>query len=264
MQEIAANQFHSVIPLLAATDWQPVAPQVVCDGANPGRVFVDQTGLPASALVWLSCGYLYLYGQPPANADWILPDLMNAIFVPAWAEAGEDGLVLAPLSAGWQAVLEGFLAGKRYARVYRRAFRLERRRFVPSVAPQGFRVQRLDAGLVERLGGMGTWRSTPEFLANGFGFCVLHGDEIAAHCATVFASRTRVEIDVKTDERFRQRGLARAAASALISACLEEGREPNWECFWNNEPSNALAASLGFEKCADHPAFYWAPGKRQG
>ncbi len=259
MQEIEIQKFENVLPLLAADDWRPVLPEAVCEGYNPGRVFVDRPDAPASAWVWLPCGYFYLYGQPPANAPRTLADSLNADLVPAWTRAGETGLVLVPRSAGWQSVLEGFLAGKGYARIYRREYRLVPRRFTPSAAPAGFKLRRMDVELVERLGGMPSWRSTEEFLARGLGFCLMDGDEIAGYSASVFATRTRVEIDVHTVARLRRRGLAHAAASALVKACREEGREPNWECFWNNEPSNALAGSLGFEKCADHAVFYWEP-----
>ncbi|GAP12552.1 GNAT acetyltransferase [Longilinea arvoryzae] len=264
MHEIPGEQFERVLPLLAGGDWRPVLPEAVCERINPGRVFVDRADAPSSAWIWLACGYFYLCGQPPADAAQSLADQMNADLVQAWAAVGERGLVLAPLSAGWQAVLEGFLAGKHYAPIYRREYRLNPGRFRPSAAPPGFRLRRMDADLLARLGGMTTWRSPADFLAHGLGFCLLDGEEIAAHCASVFASRTRVEIDVHTAEGCRRRGLAHAAASALVKACLEEGREPNWECFWNNEPSNALAGSLGFEKCADHAAFYWEPENKQG
>jgi GNAT superfamily N-acetyltransferase len=261
MQEIRQEQFYRVLPLLAGADWRPVVPQAVCEGFNPGRVLVDEPDMPTGALIWLSCGYFYLCGQPPLHAAQELADLMNGDFVPAWAAAGENGLVLAPLSSKWQAVLEGFLAGKRYAHIYRRVYRLNTRNYAVVDAPQGFELRRMDAGLLERLGGIPTWQSTEDFLAHGLGFCLLQGDEIVAHCASVFATQERVEIDVHTSEAFRRRGLAQAAASALIKACLESGREPNWECFWNNEASNGLAARLGFEKCADHDIFYWEPEK---
>jgi RimJ/RimL family protein N-acetyltransferase len=117
----------------------------------------------------------------------------------------------------------------------------------------------VDAALAARLGGMPSWRSPEAFLAHGVGYCLLQAEEIVAHCTSVFVTRSQVEIDVQTGEAFRRRGLAHAAASALIAACLKGGREPNWECFWNNESSNALAASLGFVKSGDHGVFYWEP-----
>lgn len=259
MQEIVAEQFQCVLPLLAQAAWQPVVPRAVCEGFNPGRVFVDRTHAPTAALIWLPCGYFYLCGQPPALADQTLADRMRDDFVPAWRAAGERGLVLAALSPGWQDVLEGFMAGKRHARIYRRAFTLDVPRFEPSPPPQGFRLRRVDAALAARLGGMPSWRSPEAFLAHGVGYCLLQEEEIVAHCTSVFVTRSQVEIDVQTGEAFRRRGLAHAAASALIAACLKGGREPNWECFWNNESSNALAASLGFVKSGDHGVFYWEP-----
>jgi hypothetical protein len=31
----------------------------------------------------------------------------------------------------------------------------------------------------------------------------------------------------------------------------------NWECFWDNGPSSALAGKLGFSPLQDYPVYYW-------
>ena len=65
----------------------------------------------------------------------------------------------------------------------------------------------------------------------------------------------RCEIDIHTKEKYRRRGLAHYAASAFIEECLARGLRPNWECWWDNEPSVSLAKKLGFEPISDHPVF---------
>jgi RimJ/RimL family protein N-acetyltransferase len=96
-----------------------------------------------------------------------------------------------------------------------------------------------------------------DFLTHGIGFALLQGDQVASACTSVFASQTHVEIDVHTDEKFQHRGFAQLTASALIEACLQRGKTPNWECFWDNEASSALAGKLGFSPRSDYPVYYW-------
>ncbi|MEW5869557.1 MAG: GNAT family N-acetyltransferase [Chloroflexota bacterium] len=262
MIEVVREHFGLVLPLLA-TAKQPVAPQSVCLGYNPGRVFVDRGESPACAWVWLACGYLYLVGEPPQdNPAWQC--LLLEELAPAWQAAGESGFILAPFSDAWQARLGDFLQSQPHEQIYRRTFTFHPERFAALRArlprlPEGFELQRMNAALVEQLGGMPTWASTQDFIERGLGFCLVKDGEIASACTSVFATPNGVEIDVHTEEPYRRQGLATLAAAALIEACLQSGRQPNWECFWENQASCALAARLGYEMKEDYPVYYWEP-----
>ncbi len=117
----------------------------------------------------------------------------------------------------------------------------------------------IDAILAQRLADdiCATWRNIEDFLANGFGYCLLEGGDIASVCLSAFAARGQVEIGVHTGEKFRRRGYASLTAAAMIAHCLDNEQTPHWECFWDNEPSIALAVKLGFEVENDSPIFYW-------
>ena len=123
--------------------------------------------------------------------------------------------------------------------------------------PSGFRLQPVDAALAKQAGALTGWASFDDFITNGFGFALLEGDKLASICTSAFASRERVEIEIHTAEDCRRRGFSMLTASALIEKCLSSGKLPNWECFWDNAPSTALAGKLGFSPLQDYPVYYW-------
>jgi len=76
----------------------------------------------------------------------------------------------------------------------------------------------------------------------------------------IFADESRDEICVHTAEHYRRHGWGTVGATAFISGCLRRGRQPNWECFWENGPSTNLAEKLGFRMLEDYPVCYREEG----
>ena len=56
------------------------------------------------------------------------------------------------------------------------------------------------------------------------------------------------DIGVSTDERWRERGFATAAASIVARRVQETGRTPVWSCGEDNMASLGVARKLGFEE----------------
>ena len=262
MIELTLSEFASVLPLVEAIK-QKVLPSAICQGINPGRVFVDRAGAPQVALLWTPVGYYFLAGEP-AQAGGLteISHTLTEIFIPASQASGENSFILIPSTAAWKEHLPTLLPGREAIEIYRRPFAFNPAAFAALGdwrvrIPAGLRLQPMDAALAERVGVLASWASVEHFLAHGVGFVLLDGDEIASACLSVFASRQRVEIDVHTAEAYRRQGLASITASALIQACLELGKQPNWECFWDNASSANLAGRLGFSALPDYPVYYW-------
>ena len=262
MIELASFEFELALPLMKGIQ-QAVLPDAICQGFNPGRLFVDRSHHPHATLLWTTVGYILLAGDPSRVADLpALSQVLTEVFVPASQASGENSFILMFSDAGWKEHLPVLLPEREVIEIYRRPFTFAPGQFAAlgdwhSRIPDGFRLQALDAALAERAGVLVSWATLDDFLENGLGFALLQGDDIASTCTSVFASRTRLEIDVHTAERYRRRGLALITASALIEACLQQGKQPNWECFWENEPSVALAERLGFTPLPDYPVYYW-------
>jgi len=260
--ELNPTEFASILPLLAGIQ-QNVLPYAICEGTNPGRVIVDRPNDPHIALIWSTVGYYFLAGDPSSAGD--LSTLQRALiemFIPASIAGGEKSLLLVLSTAGWKEYLPALLPDRKIFEIFRRPFRFDPARFAAlenwrGRIPAGFQLVPVEQSLAEQVGVLASWASVDDFLHNGIGFAVLDGEELACLCTSVFASRDRVEISVDTAEKYRRKGLATIAASALIEECLRRGKTPNWECFWENELSTVLAGKLGFQTLPDYPVYYW-------
>jgi hypothetical protein len=82
-------------------------------------------------------------------------------------------------------------------------------------------------------------------------------NENVSYCSAFMLARGCAEIDVATEEVFRQKGYAKIAAIALMNELIHQGIEPNW-CTWPyRTESQALALSIGFELDKEVPAYIW-------
>jgi hypothetical protein len=262
MIELHPSEFASTLPLLGGIQ-QKVLPDAICQGYCPGRVFADRRENPHLVLIWSALGYFFIAGEAGlahdlAEASRVLTD----IFVPASQASGESSFILLPAQQGWKAHLPTLLPGREVIEIYRRPFQFDPVRFQALPAwqarlPPGCQLQIMDAALTEKIGAPPGWFSPEAFLAHGLGVVLLAGEEIACLCTSVFASHERMEIDIHTENKYRRKGFAALAASAFIEACLRRGKQPNWECFWENEASTALAVKLGFQAEPDYPVYYW-------
>ncbi len=93
--------------------------------------------------------------------------------------------------------------------------------------------------------------------SGGFIHFLLDDNEIVSVCMSVFASQERMEIDVQTAEDYRRRRVRRAHSRRIHQGLPQRGKQPNWECFWDDQPSVALAGKLGFCALPDFPVYYW-------
>lgn len=262
MIELHPTEFASITPLLGGIK-QKVLPRAICQGYSPGRIFVDRRENPQFILVWSALGYYFIAGVPALLHDWVeARQVLREIFVPASQASGESSFILVPAQDGWKAHLPNLLPGREVIEIYRRPFQFDSGQFKmlgrwQDGLPAGFQLRIMDADLTERIGAPPGWISPEAFLENGLGVVLLAGDEIASLCTSVFASQEFMEIDIHTEDKYQRQGFARLTASAFIEECLRLGKQPNWECFWENEASTSLAEKLGFQVEADYPVYYW-------
>jgi GNAT superfamily N-acetyltransferase len=262
MIELAPYEFASVIPLMSGIK-QAVVPYAVCEGFNPGRVFVDRRNNPQIALVWIRAGWFFLGGEPAQAEDLtVINRLLTGTSIPTAQAQEEIGLIMVTSTLAWKDYLPHLLPERKVIDIYRRTFSFDPARFAArddwrSQIPPGFELQPITAATAERAGVLACWASIDDFLANGIGYILVEGNHIFSICKSAFTSREKVEIEIQTDEDCRRRGYATLTASALIEECLRRGKQPNWECFWDNEPSSALAGKLGYKLIEDYPVYYW-------
>lgn len=242
--------------------------QAVLNGNADGRIFCDSSAVPSCAFAWTPWGYFYLAGAEPTVAFWAeLHTLLEDVLLPDSSRLGEPEPVFFVAPEFWPQHPGLHFEGRDWLKIYRRSFTLDRAAFMaayqnwPELMPPGFRLLRVDADLVAQLGDklsddiLATWRSLDEFFEKGVGFCLFQGDALASVCVAAFVGDATVEVGVSTQEAYRRRGLATLTTAALVDYCLAHNLAANWECWWDNEASSALAKKLGYLPGLDHAVF---------
>ena len=164
---------------------------------------------------------------------------------------------LVPSSDGWATLIQDEFSGKivslpRYAFTSERldtAHLLE----LSAKMPEGCRMVPLDLHLSRCLAGersefasdhLLNYESPEDFVARGFGFCILDGEEIISVATTFVTCKAGIEIQINTREVHKRAGLATAVAARIMLHSLEWGLDPNWDAA--NQNSVGLATKLGY------------------
>jgi hypothetical protein len=91
------------------------------------------------------------------------------------------------------------------------------------------------------------WEKTRDLLKEGVVACAIVSGEIVATALTSARSAQHAEIGVYTDQSFRRRGLATAAASIVVRRVQNAGLTPVWSTGEHNAASLRVAQKLGFQ-----------------
>jgi hypothetical protein len=263
MIELSVDRFVSVQHLFAGCYCIPL--NGVVDGQHEGRIFVDNALSPSAVYVWTPWGYHYFAGAS-SEVSFIesMREMLTDTLQPQSASVGEPDILLTLMPGVKKAPAGDILPTSEVIKIYRSTFAFNEAKFLvigdwKDRFLKGLSIVRIDENLVSYLVDdiCATWRSVEEFFERGFGFCLLENDNILSTCYSAFVARNNVEIAVSTEKDYRRRGYAAITGAVMIEHCLENDLLPHWECFWDNEPSIALANRLGFEKTADVPIYYW-------
>jgi RimJ/RimL family protein N-acetyltransferase len=265
MYELDRDNFSRAMPLFI--EIANIPPKSVLLGITPGRVFVDNPEHPRAGLVWTRWGFAYLAGDSRIGGfnrllkEQILDELISQTTL------REKGFLVFPCSPDWESSLYSLLVDRRPNKIFRRSFTFNPSNFSNHYGwlnrlPAGFHIYRIDEKLLDRTRDIvreeieASWGSTKNFINCGFGFCLMHGEEIVSVCTSPFLAGREVEACIRTDPHYRSKGYATVTALAFIEHCLLNDLAPNWECPWDHVASCALAVRLGFENPVDRPVYY--------
>lgn len=255
MYKLEHKAYSAAQPVLITLSAQHAAVAAVLDGALEGDIWVDDRVDPTVALVATGETF-YLAGPPEHASQRCLEALRREI--PAWAYLFAEDRWAGHLARFWS---------NPFARPHPRV------RFglvdgcgpAPAAAvPDGFRLVRIDQALLDAAPDnlaavtdvIDAWPSTQAFLEKGVGFCILHQDRIVSHCATDSVTGVRCELGVGTEPGFRRLGLAKIAAAAALSECLDRGIVGvEWHSHASNRGSIAIARAIGLVESDRHFAY---------
>jgi RimJ/RimL family protein N-acetyltransferase len=249
--ELPVAKFEIAAPILRQAWFDEAYIEMVIEGIQPGRIFVDNLAAPSAALLCHPYEF-YVAGDScfenpirqfirdnPAE-----PDIFHTLY-------GYCGV-----GSVWESALledhDGLLTV-----IPRRNFKF--RRSAPLIdwraqLPQEATIKRIDADLAVQVDRdfqqaiSRYWGTRELFLERSFGFVLLVEGKIASLVDVAGISSTYANLGVVTAEAFRKRGYATLACAACIDHALHCGLMPTWDCDGSNSGSAALALKLGFEE----------------
>ena len=204
-----------------------------------GRAWADDAARPTVALIDLD--FYLLAGDPDA------PAAEEAVrrLAPPWS-VGASSDAWAPLL---RRVWGDALATRTRVDFRSGEWDPARLRSFIDALPDGYELRRVtldDAARFRELADslVYNFTSLEDFIERGVGFGVEREGHFVSGCSSFAISSRKLEFEIQTHRDVRRRGLATAAAVAMIEHCLNAGLEPCWDA--HNPISAALATKLGF------------------
>lgn len=237
MKQINPTDYHLFLQQAEAAAGDFVYPRSIAEGRQSGEIYTHGDAV----LFHHFCGFAYLSGNP----EQAFLEKIRAQFFDNPAPNRRFLLITdQPNIAAYYTGDSAILAEQR---LYFRADH------APQIAvPEGYSLSEVTPDLLPRLKGRivpaFSWESDAQYLQNGIGYCVLHGDEVAAWAFSAAVTAEFVDIGVETREAFRQKGLAGCAAAAVMQAVISQGKTPVWACHAQNIGSSKTAQALGFHR----------------
>ncbi len=270
MHLLDTSAYARVIGLFESVNYH-LSAVALLRGAIGGRVLVDDEQNPHAAL--LIAGHRYLLAGDPGTAEFhrdLLGYFKETIF-PHEAAAGEEGFLLY-FADGWERAIEEKIFAKHKVGKHPRQYYEFRSRMAlaadwRAMMPEGFELAEVNRALLERseIKGLDALReemcserpTVEDFLANSFGYSLLHQKALITWCLSEYNTDDRCEVGIATAEGYRKRGLATLSGAAFVERALAEGyNRIGWHCWAQNMGSVNTALKIGFEKVKDYSCYY--------
>lgn len=218
-----------------------------------GRAFVDDLERPSAFMLDVS-GFCYFAGDAnSAGGQEMLAALRPySLFMPSpqsWAEAaqamyGERFVAFPRYSFSSARLSREHLTGLLQASPWReRVRRLDDEELVTAVSQS-------DEGIFDS----GAFDSAADFVARGIGYCLLEGDAVQGVAYASLVASRGIEVSIVVLPAYRRQGVATALAAAMLSDCLAQNMDANWDAA--NPPSCSLAEKLGYTPTGTYTAYY--------
>ena len=210
MHQLDPFYFAQARPLFESLEFHR-AVGAVFDGTTPARVYVDSRENPQIGLIWYK-NRVYLAGAPAADgAVAAVRQLLVDEVCRQARMAGEALLLLYVAPDEWAQQIDAILPDQRPVRVERQYYEFRHATLDwRTQLPADFTLCLADAALLAQeqllnrdalMEEMCSERaSVADFLAQSFGVCLLHGDEIAGWCLSEYNSPTGCEVGIATGE----------------------------------------------------------------
>lgn len=262
MIRLEKNEFSNVTQLLNEEKVHCTFAYAVVEGKQLGKIYVDKNIEPKSCLIVCKSGkYLVAGDTNNTSFNKFLSDYLYN------SDNHNRYFDLYSSSQDWIREIDEILLDNA-AKLNRQLFYWDSLNSsniseINTMLPKGFEIKRIDGELFEKYSQemdnsyYDLWESANNFIKNGFGFCILNNNEFVSVCNTYYISEGFAEIDIVTNNKFRNQGFALITCSEFIKHCLKNNIKPVWDCDNGNEASKNLATKLGFRSVEIYKMHWW-------
>ncbi len=232
----------------------------VAFGNCPGRIWCHTPDDPRTAILWNGSYCLFLAGQPDIRSLFCLLTAASKQIRRASPRFFQVSADSPSLGALLPSLLPQFKRDDRILLNLPPKVKLDHVDLQPPYA-----LYRLDSRLLGNghLEGMERvrqevllmWPSLERFLTCGFGFVILHNHKVVSWCTAEYVGSHLCGIGIETHPKFRNQGLARIAATALVREARARNLTPNWDSWKENSSSLAVARRIGFSPLATYQVY---------
>jgi RimJ/RimL family protein N-acetyltransferase len=272
MHELAPDSFAQASHLLHGFAHFLVVPTLL-QRLVPARMWMLEDTDRSACLCWdMLDSILFLVGNP---ADPQLHQDLRRLFgntiLPAARQRDLSTLHLQFQPANWQEQLPGVLPDLdlRPKAIYfytQPAPSFQELRPTQPTAPAGFELHAITSDLLTSASWTNLavvaatikacWRTLENYQAHGRGYCLVHGQTVAAWCSTDFVFDGQCELYVETFPPYQRQGCGTLVAQACVTECLRQGLSIHWHCWEDHHGSIRIAEHAGLTKAAECPG-YW-------
>lgn len=254
MLEIKAEQMNVVVQILNTENEHYPLLKAILSGKKKGNVYVNNLKEPSVAGVISEDGWFYLLGNEGDNSfnteleDFIIDKITRNNIPILWFGIPES----------WRRKLNSHDSLKigDFPRIQYEFDRKQYSSFKSAKFPYCLELinEKNVQNLFEHRDDIRSFWDSPEaFIKHGLGFIIMDDGRIIGHAISASVEDREVEIDIKSDELYRGKGIATFLASCLIDECIKRGLIPKWDCAAGNLPSKKLAMKLGFKEIKEYP-----------
>ena len=249
MIEVRKEQMNQIASLFDGIQDSMV---IACLQGYMGNAYAESLNRPEAALI-VSGEYSFFGGDPDSkDAEVLVKNLFDV-------NQSESTIAIFPDDRpGWETRLMGITendpeAVPRFGIVQKDYdFDYNVLQGYMDALPEGFELVRFDEELYHQAMAEDwskefceTFASAEDYLTRGFGFAVTKDGKLVSGASTMTVYDGGAEIQVATDDAYRQRGLAMVCSAAVVWESAKRGVRPCWDAA--NLVSKKMALMLGYE-----------------
>lgn len=247
-------------------------PKAVIEGANPGRVFVDNGHSPRSGLIWLgnNDGFFFIGDESNKDFNREINVFIDTVIKREALKVGLHWFEGIGNHSKWNTTLKSVFEHRKLGSWKQSVYTLQTGddNINDELAVENeYRIVKIGEDLLEntnlsiintefvRSKILESWASSEKFFRHGIGYCMIYKHQIVSICFSGFVAGNVHGIDIETLEGHQGKKVAQKTALFFVKDCLDNGIVPYWDCMEMNKPSIAVAEKIGFKNIFNYLGF---------